>query len=150
MQLRVAIEGAGSETLDSEVRELTVPDLTSPQTVITTPAVYRARTVRELQQIKSDPAAVPSTGREFRRTDRIVVKIPAYGPGVTPPTVTARLLNRSGAAMNEVAVVAAEGGGLPTLELPLSGLAVGEYLLEISASGSGGDAKELVGFRITG
>ena len=31
-----------------------------------------------------------------------------------------------------------------------AGLATGEYLLEISATGSGGDAKELLGFRITG
>jgi len=54
LQLRVAVEGSGSETLDSEVRELSVPDLTSPQTVITAPAVFRARTVRELQQIKGD------------------------------------------------------------------------------------------------
>jgi VWFA-related protein len=150
VQLRVAVEGIGSETLDSEVRELTVPDLTSPQTVIATPEVFRARTVRELQQIKSDPEAIPSAGREFRRTDRLVVKIPAYGPGVTPPTVTVRLLNRSGAPMNDVPVVASDGGGLPTIELALAGLATGEYLLEISATGSGGEAKELLGFRITG
>jgi VWFA-related protein len=150
VQLRVAVEGIGAETLDSEVRELTVPDLTSPQTVISTPEVFRARTVRELQQIKTDPEAVPAAGREFRRTDRLVVKIPAYGPGVTPPTVTARLLNRAGAPMNDVPVVAGEGGGLPMVELALAGLAAGEYLLEISATGSGGDAKELLGFRITG
>ena len=52
--------------------------------------------------------------------------------------------------MNDVPVVAADGADLATLELALSGLATGEYLLEISATGSGGDAKELVGFRITG
>jgi hypothetical protein len=150
VQLRVAVEGIGSETLDSEVRELTVPDFTSPQTVISTPEVFRARTVRELQQIKTDPQAVPTASREFRRTDRVIVKIPAYGPGVTPPAVTARLLNRSGAPMNDVPVVAADGSSLATLELALAGLATGEYLLEISATGSGGDAKELLGFRITG
>jgi hypothetical protein len=112
--------------------------------------VFRARTVRELQQIKSDPQAVPSAGREFRRTDRVVVKIPAYGPGVTPPTITARLLNRAGDPMNDVPVVPGEAGGLPSVELTLAGLATGEYLLEISASSSGGDVKELLGFRITG
>jgi hypothetical protein len=150
VSLRVAVEGIGQETLDSEVRELDVPDLTSPQTVIATPEVFRARTVRELQQIKSDPQAVPSAGREFRRTDRVIVKIPVYGPGVTPATITARLLNRAGDPMNDVPVVAGEAGGLPSVELTLAGLATGEYLLEISASGSGGDAKELLGFRITG
>jgi hypothetical protein len=38
------------------------------------------------------------------------------------------------------------------LELPLASLPPGEYILEIKAGGEGGDgdAKELVGFRVTG
>ena len=35
--------------------EVTVPDLTAPTTALGTPAVFRARTVRELQQLKADP-----------------------------------------------------------------------------------------------
>jgi len=31
----------------------------------------------------------------------------------------------------------------------LAGIAPGEYLVEINATGEGGDAKELVGFRVT-
>ena len=42
------------EVLDSEVRELSVPDLTSPNVAIATPEVFRARTVREFQQLKSE------------------------------------------------------------------------------------------------
>ena len=131
LSLRVAVEGIGSETLDSEIREATIPDFTSPQTVISTPEVFRARTAKELQQIKTDREAVPAAGRQLAWTDRLVVRIPAYGPGVTPPclTVTARLLNWSGAAMNDVPVVAANGTELAMLELSLAGLATGEYLL---------------------
>jgi len=36
------------------------------------------------------------------------------------------------------------------IDLPLAGFAPGEYVVEIKASGEGGDAKELVGFRVTG
>ena len=39
--------------------------------------------------------------------------------------------------------------GEPQIDLPLAGIAPGEYLVEIKATGEGGDAKELVGFRVT-
>ena len=52
--------------------------------------------------------------------------------------------------MNDVPVVAARRRRPADARMPLAGLATGEYLLEISATGSGGDAKELLGFRITG
>ncbi|HWF86408.1 MAG TPA: VWA domain-containing protein, partial [Vicinamibacterales bacterium] len=65
MELRVAVEGDASEVLDSEVREITVPDLTSPQISLGTPAVFRARTARDFQQLKADVDAVPQTARDF-------------------------------------------------------------------------------------
>jgi hypothetical protein len=149
LSLRVAVEGTGAETLDSEVRELSIPDLTTPQTTFGTPQVFRVRNARDAQLVKSDAAAVPTTAREFNRTERVIVKIITYGPGTTPAAVTARLLNRSGQPMNDVPVTAAADG--PSLiDLSLAGLAPGEYLLELSANGSGGEAKELVGFRIAG
>ncbi len=149
LQLRVAVEGVGADTLDSEIRELTIPDLTSPQTTIGTPQFFRARNARDAQQLKTDANAIPTAGREFSRTDRLLVRVAAYGPGTTPPALTARLLNRTGQPMNDLPVAAADGAA-PLIELPLAGLAPGEYLLELSASGSGGEVKELVGFRVTG
>src|SRR5262249_9663903 len=47
VQLRVSVEGAASQVLDTEQRELSVPDLTAPQTALGTPAIYRARTLRD-------------------------------------------------------------------------------------------------------
>ncbi len=80
MQLRLSVEGAASEVLDAETREFAVPDLTSPQTALGTPEVFRARTLRDFQQLKGDPKAVPVAAREFSRTDRLLVRIPAWGP----------------------------------------------------------------------
>jgi len=151
MQLRVSVEGAGSEVLDSEIREITVPDLTSPQTTIGTPELFRARTVREFQQLKGDADAVPIAVREFSRTDRLLIRVPAYGAGTAVPALTARLLNRTGQPMLDLAVAASTSpSGEAQIELPLAGLAPGEYLVEVKAAGEGGDAKELVGFRVTG
>ena len=150
LQLKMTVEGSGAETLDSETRELTVPDLTGPQTLLGTPGVYRARTARDAQQLKNNADAVPAAGREFLRSDRLLVKVPTYGPGMTPPAVTARLLNRTGQPMNDVPVVlGAPAAAVALIELALAPLAPGEYVLEITVTGSSGDAKEMVGFRVT-
>jgi VWFA-related protein len=149
VQIRMSVTGAASQVLDSETRELTVPDLTSPQTTIGTPEVLRARTPREFQQIKADAAAVPIAAREFSRTDRLIVRVPVYGPGGTAPTLSVHLLNRAGSPMSELAASPAPLAGLQQVELPLAALAPGEYVIEIKATGEGGEAKELVGFRVS-
>jgi hypothetical protein len=133
--------------IDSEVREITVPDLTSPDTFFGTPALFRARTVRDVQQLKANRDALPTAAREFQRTERLVIRIPVYGPATAPPAVSARLLNRAGQAMSDVPVAAEPGAGA-LIEITLASLAAGEYVLEISAAGS--ETKELLGFRVTG
>jgi len=150
VQLRLSIEGPASQVLDTEVREITVPDLTSADVMLGTPELLRARTLRDFQQLKADPAAVPVPGREFSRTDRVLVRVASYAPANATATVTARLLNRTGQAMNDLTVTPASAAGVTEIDLPLSALAPGEYVLEITASSPGsGDARELVGFRVT-
>jgi VWFA-related protein len=150
MQLRVSVEGNASEVLDSEVREINVPDLTSAQTVFGTPQLFRARTAREYQQLKTDPDAVPVAGREFSRTDRLLIRVPAYGPGATAPALSVHILNRAGQPMSELPSAPAAKAGEQQIEVPVAGLAPGEYLIEIKANGEGGEAKELLGFRVVG
>jgi hypothetical protein len=67
----------------------------------------------------------------------------------TTPAVTAHLLNRTGQAMSELQVTAGASGSVQQIDLPLAGLAPGEYVVEIKATGEGGEAKELVGIRVT-
>ena len=145
LQLRLSVEGSASQVLDTETREIAVPDLTGSEIVLGTPQVLRARTARDYQQIKSDPDAVPLPAREFSRTDRLLIRVPAYGPGNTAPALSAHLLNRGGQAMSELQVGPSTSPDVQQIDLPLAGLAAGEYLLEIKA----GDLKELVGFRVT-
>ena len=89
---------------------------------------------------------MPSTDS---RSDRVVIRVPAYGPAGTP-ALSVHLLNRAGQAMNELTATAAPKQGEEQIELPIAGLAAGEYVVEIKTTGEGGEATELVGFRVTG
>jgi len=146
IQLRISVEGAASQVLDSETREISVPDLTSAQAILGTPSVLRARTAREFQQLRTDADAVPIAGREFNRIEHLLVRVPAYGPGGTTPELSVHLLNRAGQAMNELKAEVSPRTGEQQIDLPLAALPPGEYVLEIKTS----DATELVGFRVTG
>ena len=148
MQLRLSVEGAGSGVLDSEVRDIVIPDLTSTQTSLGTPMLFRARTPRELQQLKADAQAVPATMREFSRTDRVFMRVAVYGAGA--PTLSVHMLNRAGQTMSEVPVTAPAAAGTDAMvDVPLAGIAPGDYIIEVRATGEGGEAKELIGFRVT-
>ena len=48
-----------SQVLDTETREIAVPDLTGGRSILGTPQLFRARTARDFQQIKADPEAMP-------------------------------------------------------------------------------------------
>ncbi len=150
MQMRISVEGASSQVLDTEMREVDVPDMTSTQAALGTPAVYRARTLRDYQQIKADPDPTPVAVREFSRTDRVLIRVPAFGPSGASQ-VSVHLLNRSGQPMSELPAAPVAQTGEEQIDLPLASLAPGEYVVEIKAAGDAGDAaRQLVGFRVTG
>ena len=57
----MTVEEAGvGGTLDSEIRDITVPDFTAPQVALSTPRVYRARTAREFQSLAADAGRHPA------------------------------------------------------------------------------------------
>jgi VWFA-related protein len=150
VQLRVSVEGASSQVLDTETREISIPDMTSAQPTLGTPAVLRARTIPELNKLKADADAVPIAAREFNRTERLLIRVPTYGPGGTSPALKVHLLNRAGNPMSELPSSPSPRAGEQQIEVPLAALPPGEYVLEIKAGDQDGDAKELLGFRVTG
>jgi VWFA-related protein len=149
LQLRVGVNGSGGG-IDSDDREVIVPDMTAGELTIATPRVFVARSARDFQVIRKDPTVAPTASREFRRTDRLVIRANAYGPGNAAVAMTARLLNRQGAKLADVPVTATPGE--PSLiDLPLAGLAPSEYLLELTATTPGQQPiRELVAFRVEG
>ncbi len=151
VELRLTVEGAGGGgTLDQETRTIVVPDLTGPQVALSTPRVFRARTVPEFRTFASDPNAPPVAVREFSRTERLLIRFDAYGPGTEKPAATAVLMNRAGQKMADVPVGPAATGVGYQIDLSLNTIPPGEYLVEITAKGAAGEAKELVAVRVTG
>jgi hypothetical protein len=144
LTLRIAVESTDGSVLDTETREMAVPDVTATETSLSTPQIFRARTAREAQQIKADPQAVPLAGRTFTRVDRLLVRVAAYGPG--NPAVTARFLNHLGQTVAELPVAAS--GPTRSIDVALASLAPGDYVVELNGSSDGGEVQELVGFQV--
>jgi hypothetical protein len=150
VELRMTVEGASGGTLDQEIREIDVPDFTTPQLLLGTPRLYRARTLPELRSITADPNAVPAAGREFSRSDRVVIRLSVYAPGTEKPEATAVLLNRAGAKITDVPVTPSTNPGTThEITLGLSTVPAGEYLVEITAKSASGESKTLIPLRIT-
>jgi VWFA-related protein len=151
LQLRMSVNGAGS-SIASDDREIVIPDLTATDIGFGTPRVYVARTARDFQLITKDQDAIPTASRDFRRTERMVVRAETYAPGNATVTVTSKLLNKQGQKMADLPVSAPPAPGQPhMIDLPLASLAQGEYLLELSASAEGQQpVTELVAFRVGG
>ena len=119
--------------------------------LLSVPAIYRARTQRDVNLLNADANPRPSTAREFSRTERLHVRFQAYAPGGGTATPSARLLNRVGSRMSDVPVRAAPARGPADFEadIPLANLPAGDYLLEVALPGEQTPAKQLVAFRVT-
>lgn len=144
LRVRMSIQDAAQQVLDSDVRSISIRDMSRGVT-IGTPEMLRARNAREFRALDSD-VAVPVASREFSRAERLLIRFDAYDSADTPVAVTARLASRMG-PMRALRVT--DASGRHEIDLPLAGLATGEYIVELSATGAGGEAKDVITFRVT-
>jgi VWFA-related protein len=145
LELRLSVEGVGAGgVLDSEIRNITIPDLTAPDAAISTPRVHRARTALDFRTIAADAAAVPAIARDFSRSERLLIRFDVYGNG----TPTALLMNRNGQKMADIPVAPASVGGTHQIDMSLAAIASGEYLIEVTVKGATGEVKELIPLRV--
>ena len=79
IQLRVSVESTAGTVLDTEVRDVVIPDLTAARTAMGTPEVFRSRTAIDLQRLKTT-RSTPAATREFSRAERLLIRLPIYGP----------------------------------------------------------------------
>ena len=149
LTLQLVAETADGDRLDADAREVVVPDFTSVAAAVTTPELFRARTARDIQQLKAAASPLPNTARLFSRTERLFVRFRVYAPGGATPAPTLRLLNRNGDVMSTVPVTVDPVSGVEG-ELTLGGVPPGDYLLEAAASADADAARVLVAFRVTG
>jgi hypothetical protein len=130
-----------------------VPNLRVSRPTLATPQVLRTRTARSFTETSQNADAIPVASRTFSRTERLLIRVPAYGPDNIAPVVTARLLNRRGTPMRQLEVVDAPlPPGTIQFDLPLASLAPDEYRVELVAAnptGNRDEAKELLPIRVT-
>jgi VWFA-related protein len=148
VRLQMSIQDAAEQVIDSDVREIAVRDLKGP-VALGTAEILRTRTAREFRAIAAAPSAPPTAAREFSRTERLIVRVAAYAPDGNP-RVAIRLANRIGQTLRDLDVTRAPAPDSRfQVDLPLANLAPGEYYFEVSASSASGEAKDLIGFRVT-
>lgn len=153
LALEMAIQSSSGADLDTDYRNVSVPNLQVSRPTFATPQVFRTRTARDFSDVSHNPDAVPVASRTFSRTERLLIRVPAYSAGDSTPVVTARLLNRRNIPMRELQRVDAPlQPGIVQFDLPLASLAPDEYRVELAASNASGsrdEAKEIVPFRVT-
>ena len=151
VQLDMTIFGERGEKLDEDARDVDVPSLKGPGTLLLPPVMLATQSAREFREVTADEDAAPGPSREFRRTERLLIRVPAYVAGGNSAQVTARLLNRIGQVVRELdPVPGVEGQGVSQFDLPLAPLAPGEYYLQLTAKGAAGATERRISFRITG
>jgi hypothetical protein len=148
MQLRLSVEGPSSTLIDAETRVVDVPDFSLSGHALGTPRVLRARTFAEYRRMRLDPDAMPTAAREFSRMDRVIVRVPAYGPAGAAPSLTVRLLGQSGRAIATLDAVPSGSPDEQDVDVPVGSLAPGEYVVEIAMAGDRGGMAQVVALRI--
>jgi hypothetical protein len=153
LRVRITPENARGLRLDVDEASLDVPDFTGTAPRLTTPFLYRGRTARDIQQIRTAAAPVPVVTAVFARAERMLIRFGAFGAGDVAPELRMRLLNQNGQQLAALPAPIARpdaGAGVFESELALGAFPPGEYVVEISAQQGGESAKKLVAVRVTG
>ena len=148
MQLSVAVEGENGEVLDRDRDEIVIPDFTGGSFELSTPWFVRARNALHWRELVGDWDAVPTVSRNFRRTERLLLRFEAYAPGTRVPSVEAWLLNRSGDQMFPLIVQPDEDGRRQQVDIQPTGLPPGDYVVELKATAANQEVTQLVAFRL--
>ena len=146
-QVKVSAEGTEGGVLQSDLIDLAVPDFAKEPQVVGTPALFRARTARDLQALASAAVAQPTAARQFSRTEKLLLRVHVVG---AEPSI--RLMSRTGDGMSPLVVRAAPAGGPFTheVEIPLASLPAGDFLIEVKAGQAPDAPRRLTGLKVTG
>jgi VWFA-related protein len=147
LELAITIRDANGETVDRLTRTVLVPDSSALPFAVTAPAIVRVRNALEMRAFDSTPEPHLFAGRDFERTDRLLIRFATQGAdGGT--TVNASILDRRGAKLLDLPVAATATRGGYQIDLPLGAIARGEYVIAIDARRGEERAEAHVPFRI--
>jgi VWFA-related protein len=151
LEVDLQVLDANGALLDTETRDIVVPDGSRPGPLMLEPEFVRARNVREFRDASANPHAVPSLSRSFSRAERLLIRVPFWAREPADAVVGLRVLNRGGQPIRTVERLAGEGTStLALFDLPLAWLAPGQYYLDFTTTTAQGAVRERVSVRITG
>ena len=145
VEVKIVLTDREGNIVDRETRSLDVPEYAGEKAALGTPRFYRPRTPREFQTLTADAEAIPVVTRDFARTDRLLIRVDAYTPAGVTAAPTAAILSRTGRRMFEVPLSPAMVGASHQIDLTLSPLPPGEYLLEVATANG---VRQLSAFRV--
>ena len=152
VRIDMKILDAKGVVVDTDARDITIPRARKDTPTVFPPAVIRTRSAREFRDALQRPATAPVATRDFRRTDRLLIRVPAVDASGLPVPVAAALLNRVRQPMRTLTPIedAAAPAGITQFDVPLSSLAPGEYTVRFTVTHAGGSVSEHVTFRVQG
>jgi hypothetical protein len=137
---------AAGDILDREQRTLHIPQTDDAELSMSTPIVMRARTAIEVKGLDAGTATASAT-RDFARTDRLRVRIATFGRAAAGATMKAVLLGARGTRLVELPINR-RTAGYHEVDLPLTSVAQGEFLIKLEALNAEHKAEALVAFRV--
>jgi hypothetical protein len=149
MQLDMSVRAADGSVLDTGAQDVDVPTVRGPGPVLLQAQIVRARTARDFRALSDQPDAAPSPSRTFSRSERLLIRVPAYNPDGADVAVSASLSNIKGGTIRSLDRVPSTGGAAQ-FDLPLAFLAPGEYGIELKVTSPTGVARQLIRFRLVG
>ena len=87
LQFDLTILQADGSKLDVGAQDFDVPEVRGANPVILPPQMFRAASAREFRDISADANAAPLPGREFRRTERLLLRVPTFEPAASGPGI---------------------------------------------------------------
>jgi VWFA-related protein len=147
LRVQMSIEDGASRVVDTDVRDVVVDPLSGPL-VLGTAEVLRASNARAYRALEADATAAPVAARVFSRTERLLIRVPVYAADQSA-FLTASLASKPGRSMRALPVTRSSRPDVYEVELPLAGLAAGDYVVELTAKSPSGNANDVVAFRVT-
>jgi VWFA-related protein len=142
----VRLERPDSEDHPEEVPTILVPDTPSPALSVPAPALWLIKTPTDLKAARGDAPPPPYQGREFARTDRILMRIAVDGELAPNASISIGLIDRRGKRLTDLPFTRTATGWL--LDLPLQSIARGEYLIAVNAEAADQRSTAYVPIRI--
>ena len=149
LQLDLSVRGADGIEIDAGAQDIDVPVVRGTGPVLFQPQLVRARTARDYRTLTAQADAAPTPSRTFSRSERLLIRVPAYNPDGAAVSISASVLNLKGATIRVLDRVSADAG-TPQFDLPLAFLAPGDYGIQVKVTSPTGTAQQLIRFRLIG